>query len=333
MSASDKDNSPWTDKNVLSSVLTSKGGVADGEGVRLVYPPGAVESSLNVNITFEDPSKYDGFLFRKGFQNVVTFGAPMINLQPNGYFFKKPVTLTTKFAIQDVKCSDVLALHGTDAGVGKIIWEDVTKNTQIDEKNQEVTIDVEHFSRIAVLLRWYWIRTEDILSRFNLLAFHYTLLVMLKKSCSLSKKVDNEFDEELALLFVSQDVYHEQFYKEQETSALVQLEEDQFVKLHVSCSHSKEKKRIHNTEKLCVKIHLGEDYKLVDGRQESIEFSAHSSVWWNAGEFVRLPLKANQDVRSLCGTITVQGEYGHISTWHFSEEGEFVRMIFILSVT
>ena len=217
MLASDKDNSPWTDKNVLSSVLTSKGGVVDGEGVRLVYPPGAVESPLNVNITFEDPSKYDGFLFRKGFQNVVTFGSPMINLQPNGYFFKKPVRLTTKFAIQDVKCSDVLALHGTDAGVGKIIWEDVTKNTQIDEKKQEVTIDVEHFSRIAVLLRWYWIRAEDILSRFNLLAFHYTLLVMLKKTCSLSKKVDNEFDEELALLFVSQDVYHEQFYKEQET--------------------------------------------------------------------------------------------------------------------
>ena len=186
MLASDKDNSPWTDKNVLSSVLTSKCGVVDGEGVRLVYPPGAVESPLNVNITFEDPSKYDGFLFRKGFQNVVTFGSPMINLQPNGYFFKKPVTLTTKFAVQDVKCSDVLALHGTDAGDGKIIWEDVTKNTQIDEENQEVTIDVEHFSRMAVLLRWYWIRAEDILSRFNLLAFHYTLLVMLKKSCSLS---------------------------------------------------------------------------------------------------------------------------------------------------
>ena len=114
---------------------------------------------------------------------------------------------------------------------------------------------------------------------------------------------------------------------------MVQLEKDQFVKLHVSCSHSKEKKHIYNTEKLCVKIHLGEDYKLVDGRQESIEFSVQSSVWWNAGEVVRLPLKANQDVRSLCGTITVQGEYGHISTWHFSEEGEFVRMIFILSVT
>ena len=90
---------------------------------------------------------------------------------------------------------------------------------------------------------------------------------------------------------------------------------------------------IYNTEKLCVEIHLWEDYKLVDDRQESIEFSVQSSVWWNAGEVVRLPLKANQDVRSLCGTITVQGEHGHISTWHFSEEGEFVRMIFILSVT
>ena len=67
--ASDTDNSPWTDKNVLSSILTSKGGVVDGEGVRLVYPPGAVDSPVNVNVTFEDPSKYEGFLFRKDLEN------------------------------------------------------------------------------------------------------------------------------------------------------------------------------------------------------------------------------------------------------------------------
>ena len=329
MPASDTDKSPWTDKNVLSSVLTSKGGVVDGEGVRLVYPPGAVDSLLNVNITFEDPSKYEGFLIRKDLENDVMFSAPILNLQPNGHFFKKPVTVTTKFAIQDIRCSDVLVLHGTDAGVGKITWEDITEKTKTDEENQVVTVEIEHFSRIVVLsLKCTWTR-KDIRSRFNLRAFQYTLFV-LKKSCSSSEQVEREVEEEVALLFVSEDVCHEQLYKEQEASALVQLEKERFVKLHVRCSDTQEKRRIYHNEILRLEIHIGEDYEVVE---ENAEFNIQSSNWWNAGEVVRLPLQANQDVRSLCGTITVRGEYGHISTWHFSEEGKFVRMMFSQSVS
>ena len=318
--ASDTDNSPWTDKNVLSSILTSKGGVVDGEGVRLVYPPGAVDSPVIVNVAFEDPSKYEGFLFRKDLENDVMFGAPMINLQPNGYLFKEPVTLTTKFAVQDVKCSDVLVLHGTDANDGKITWEDVTKNAIIDENVQEVTIEIKHFSRIVVLLLKYT-RSEDICPRFNSLAFHYDLLVF-KKSRTSSKEVEREVEEELALLFVSQEVHHEQFDKEQGTSALVQLKKERFVKLRVQrCTDTQPIRRIYDREFLQVEIYIGEDYEV----EKSTEFNVQSSNWWNAGEVVRLPLKPNQDVRSLFGKITVQGKLGHISTWHFSEEGEFFK--------
>ena len=292
-----------------------------GEGVRLVCPSGAVETPVSVSITLEHPFKYYGLLVQKDLEKDVMFGAPIINLRPNGCFFKKPVTLITKFEIQGWKFSDVLILHGIEAGLGKITWEDITHSAKTDEASQEVIIELNHFSRIAVLKRRTRIRFKDFVSRLNLHAFHYKLLV-LRRGGSLSEKVGNEVEDELALLFVSEDVYHEQFYKLQKNSALVQLEKDEFVKLHVTRSETLERRRISNNENLKVDIHVGEDYKLVDGQQESTQIRVQASIWWNAGKVVRLSLKSKKDVRSLCGAITVQGEYGHISTWHFSEEGK-----------
>ena len=297
-----------------------------GEGVRLVCPSGAVETPVSVSITLEHPFKYYGLLVQKDLEKDVMFGAPIINLRPNGCFFKKPVTLITKFEIQGWKFSDVLILHGTEAGLGKITWEDITHSAKTDEASQEVIIELNHFSRIAVLKRRTRIRLKDFVSRLNLHAFHYRLLV-LRRGGSLSEKVRNEVEDELALLFVSEDVYHEQFYKLQKNSALVQLEKDQFVKLHVTRSETLERRRrISNNENLTVDIQVGEDYKLVDSHQESRQFSVQASIWWNAGKVVRLSLKSKRDVRSLCGAITVQGEYGHISTWHFSEKGMTVSL-------
>ena len=296
-----------------------------GEDVRLVCPSGAVETPVSVSITLEHPFKYYGLLVQKDLEKEATFGAPIINLRPNGCFFKKPVTLITKFEIQGWKCSDVLILHGTEAGLGKITWEDITHSAKTDEASQEVIIELNHFSRIVVLLRKTRIRAIDFASRLNLHAFHYRLLV-LRRCSSLSEKVRNEVEDELALLFVSEDVYHEQFYKLQKNSALVQLEKDEFVKLHVTRSETLERRRISNNENLTVDIHVGEDYKLVDGQQKSTQFRVQASIWWNAGKVVRLSLKSKKDVRSMYGAITVQGEYGHISTWHFSEEGMTVSL-------
>lgn len=296
-----------------------------GEDVRLVCPAGAVEIPVSVSITLEHPFKYYGLLVQKDLEKDVMLGAPIINLRPNGCFFKKPVTLITKFEIQGWKFSDVLILHGTEAGLGKITWEDITHSAKSDEASQELIIELNHFSRIVVLLRKTRIRAIDFASRLNLHAFHYRLLV-LRRGSSLSEKVRNEVEDELALLFVSEDVYHEQFYKLQKNSALVQLEKDQFVKLHVTRSETLERRRISNNENLKVDIHVGEDYKLVDSQQQSRQFSVQASIWWKVGKVVRLSLKSKRDVRSLCGAITVQGEYGHISTWHFSEEGMTVSL-------
>ena len=328
-------DSPWSDTDILFTVVTSEGGVVTGENVKLVCPPGAVDNPVSVGIKLEDPSTYYGLLIRKDLERDVMFGAPIINLQPNGYFFKKPVTLTTKFEMKDFKCDDVLILHGTEASDGKITWQDITRNSQIDVTTQEVTIELEHFSPIVVLLRWTWIRGLDIVSRLNVLAFNYTLSMLLKKNSTLSVQ------DELALLFVSQDVYHEEFYHEQESSALVKLTKEQFTKLHVSTIGTQEEKRIYNNETLRVNIHLKDDYKLaestidiplendfelVDSQNGSIRFDVQSNIWWNAGRVIRLRLQKNRHVGRLCGTISVNGENGHTRECHFSEEGELITI-------
>ena len=103
-------------------------------------------------------------------------------------------------------------------------------------------------------------RLKDFCYRLNLLAFQYTLLVF-KKSHTSSEEVEREGEEELALLFLCEEVYYEQFYEEQETSAVVQLEKKGFVKLHVRCSDS-QPRRIYHNETLQLEIRIGEDYEL-----------------------------------------------------------------------
>ena len=151
-----------------------------GEGVKLMYPPEAVENPLTIKISLEDPPKYYGLIVQRDLENDIMFGAPIINLTPNGHFFKKPVTLTTKFKIQNFKRGDVLVLNGTEAQDGKITWQDIThrsKFTKLDEFNTEVNIKIEHFSLVTALLRRTLIRTKEIVSRLNLLSFNYNMSV------------------------------------------------------------------------------------------------------------------------------------------------------------
>ena len=306
----------WKDRTVLCSTVTSEGGALAGESVQLVFPPKAVDRSLTVYVTLEDPSKYYGQFVLRDLENDVMFGTPIISLEPSGHLFKKPLTLIGTFNM-NFDWNDVLILHGSKSGGEKITWHDVTHNSKIREANTEVIIEIEHFSIIAILRRLSrttLLCTRDILSRLNLLAFNYTLSVLLKKS-------NTSMHDELALLFVSQDVYSEQFYKEDETSsALVQLKEDGFVELHVHCSQ--EEKSIYNSETLQVDVHLEGDYKLADGTQESTSFTVHSYDWWREGKVIRIPLEWDKDVRSLCGKVSVRGEYGHTSERHFKERGK-----------
>ena len=306
----------WKDRTVLCSTVTSEGGVLAGESVQLVFPPKAVDRSLTVYVTLEDPSKYYGQFVLRDLENDVMFGTPIISLEPSGHLFKKPLTFIGTFNM-NFDWNDVLILHGSKSGGEKITWHDVTHNSKVDEANTKVIIEIEHFSIIAILCRLSrttLLCTRDILSRLNLLAFNYTLSVLLKKS-------NTSMHDELALLFVSQDVYNEQFYKEDETSsALVQLKEDGFVELHVHCSQ--EEKSICNSETLQADVHLEGDYKLADGTQESTSFTVHSYDWWREGKVIRIPLEWDEDVRSLCGKVSVRGEYGHTSERHFKERGK-----------
>ena len=288
-----------------------------GENVKLVCPPGAVEDPVSVKITLEDPSKHYGLIVQRDLENDVMFSTPIINLQPNGHVFKKSVTLTTKLKLNDFKRDDVLILHGTEAGDGTVTWYDITQNSAtINETNAEVVIEIGHFSIISALVKLQkstLILTKDIVYRFNLLPFSYIMSVLVKK---------NSVQEELALLFVSQDVYNEQFYKEHESSALVQLKSEGFRELHVRSIDRQGEQRVYNSESLQVSVCLGEDYKLSDSKQGDFAFTVHSGVWWSTGEVFRRPLEWTKDVRILCGKITVQGSFGHSSERHFCELGK-----------
>ena len=311
----------------VTSTVTSEGGELVGESVKLICPPGAVYNSLSVCVTLEDPSKYYGLLVLKDLENDVMFGAPIISLEPSGHLFFKPLTLVGKFS-GTFNWDDVLILHGSKTEGGKINWQDISHNSKIDEANTELVIEIEHFSIIAILRRLSrssLLRTKDIVSRLNLQAFNYNLSVLLNKSNPSLVR------DELALLFDSQGVYNEKFYREDEaSSALMQLKKQGFEKLHVRCSP--EEKGIYNNETLQVNVRLGEDYKLADSQQATVSFTVHSSEWWHEGKVVRIPLERNKNVTSLCGKVSVRGEYGHKSERNFNERGK-IDILTIINLT
>lgn len=292
------------------------------DGVQLMCPPGAVDNPVSIKITLEDPVKYYGLVVQRGLENDVKFAAPIVNLQPNGHLFKKPVTLTTKIKIREGggRCKNVLVLHGTEARDGKISWQDISQKSIINVGKKEVSIEIERFSLIANLLTLTRIRTKEIVSRLNLSPFNYTMSVLFKENLS---------DHELALVFMSQEIFHEPYYKEHDASALMQLRNDGFKLLRSTDGPTD--KRIYNNESLQVSVRLGEDYKLANNQQSSIDVIVESHVWWSTGHAIRLPLEAIKDVRILCGRIDVQGQHGHTGKYQFCEQGEYKIRILIIS--
>lgn len=96
------------------------------------------------------------------------------------------------------------------------------------------------------------------------------------------------------------------------------------MEVHEHATDRLDEKRIYNHENLQVSIQLGKDYKLSDSQHRSFSFSVDSFVWWNGGKVIKLPLEWRNEVRYLCGTISVNGENGHEIKKHFSEGGKFV---------
>ena len=284
-----------------------------GEGVKLVCPPGAVERPVNVKITLEDPSKYCGLLVQNDLENDIMFCAPVINLQPNGYLFKREVELTVRLKGTLSSFDEVVILHGKETCLGQIAWQDITQNTiKSNERSDEVIITTERFSRIAAFIKRSLILTKDIASRLNLLGFNHSLLLLFN---------DKSVASQLAVVFVSEDVKNEAFFQEDKTSVLVHLKEEGFREIFMCPVKGQDDRRIYNHEELKVSVFLEEDYKC---SSSDIPVVVESWAWWSTGHAIKLPLEStnsNQD-KILCGRITVKGEYGNSKERQFCELGE-----------
>ncbi|KAL9969968.1 hypothetical protein ACROYT_G022261 [Oculina patagonica] len=296
-------------------IVNYKGGVVVAGDVRVICPYGAIgkqDDEVTIKITLEKPSTHCDMIVKSGLENDVMFLAPVINLQPNGQVFKQPVTVTAKLTNEkEASIGNVLMLHGAQAKDGKIVWEDITHKSKIDLEKKERNVEIEGFSRIAALLRLTSILTKDIITRLNLIGFNYTLSVLFKDNYP-----HTPFGE-LALAFMSRDVYLEKCFREHPCSVLMQLRGDGFEEL---CSIDRPgSNRIYNNESLKVSVILGQDYKLTDGQLESTDFIVESSTWWSTGHVIKLSLKGTDGVRILCGRIGIEGQYGHILEETFCE--------------
>ncbi|PFX16465.1 Tetratricopeptide repeat protein 28 [Stylophora pistillata] len=295
--------------NRAFGIITSEGGEVTANDVQLVCSPGAVDNPVSVKITLEDPVTYYGLVVQRGLENDIVFGAPIINLLPNGHFFKKPIALTSRIKI-DQRGSDyrdVLVLHGTEAKDGTISWRDITQTATINVSKGEVITKLDRFSKVAYLLTLTWISAKEIVSRLNLMPFKYSVSAFFKKSPS-----------ELALAFMSEDIFHEPYFKEHHASAFAQMTNEGFELLSMRSTGGHSERSIYNSECLQVSVDLEEDYQVVG--EQANRVIVDCSVWWNTGEIIKFPLHAINDVGILCGRIKVQGQYGHSRESHFSEQ-------------
>ena len=305
----------------VEGILNYEGGTIFAEDIQVICPNGAISKSdddVAIKVVLEDPSTHCDMIVKHGLENEVTFIAPVINLQPNGQVLKKPVTLQTKLAteIDAFRPSDVLVLHGTQAKGGKIVWEDITHQAKVDPQKKELKVETNRFSRIVALLRLTAILAKDVVNRLNLWGFHYTLSVLFKDNHPHSPLG------ELALVFMSHDVYHETCYREHPSSVLLQLKANGYEEL---CTIERpESKRIYNNENLKVSLFLGQDYELTDGQLEST-VKVDSSTWWSTGYVIKWSLTGTDGVRILSGKIGIEGQCGHILEETFCRLGEQIE--------
>ena len=286
-------------------------------GVQLTCPPGAVDNPVRIKLGLEEPYLYCGMVVDNGLQNDVIFATPIINCQPNGQVFKKQVTLTIALDSDKERFTHdaLLILHGSQTNKGEITWEDITHNSKLVLEKNELEVEISQFSLIAVLVRLTWLHAKEIVTRFNFMSFKYTLSVLFKTS-------HQDPFVELTLVFMSQDMYQEEFYREHSDSALTRLKSNGFEE--VGCSVNKDSNYIYNKESLTVSIQLGVDYKLANNQPKQIELSVDSSVWWSTGHVIKLPLQGSStDAKILCGRIVVQGQHGHFRENHFCQLGTF----------
>ena len=302
----------------VEGIVNHEGGVLFAEDIQVIFPNGAIsklEGDVVLKIFLEKPSAHCDMIVKNGLENEVMFIAPVLNLQPSGQVFNKPVILQIKLSTgTDAFCpSEVLVLHGTRATDGKIVWEDITDQSTVDLEKKELKVQIFGFSLIATLLRLTSIFAKDVINRLNRLGFYYTMSVLFKNNHPHSPLG------ELALVFMSHDVFHETRYREHPSSVLTQLKRNEYETLRTI--DRPESKRIYNNETLKVSLLLGQDYEPTDGQLER-NVEVDSSVWWSTGHVLKWSLKGTDGVRILCGKIGIEGQHGHILRETFCELGK-----------
>ncbi|PFX27791.1 uncharacterized protein LOC111327147 isoform X3 [Stylophora pistillata] len=300
-----------------SKIVTDKGASLSVKGVNLICPPGAVKDPVRIQLTLEEPHRYCYLIARCDLHNDVSFVAPIINCQPNGQKFEKSVTLRVTLNSKRVESDgDLLVLHGTRTGQNQMIhWEDVTGDSRFDLQTQKLEVRISQFSFFKTLKVLTVVNTKKIVTRLNLMPFNYNLSVLLK-----TNQQQRAFDE-LALVFMSQDTYQEEYYRDHDDSAIMRLKKDGFEELPTNSTNAQGNVCIYNNETLIISIQLGEDYKLVNNQKECFEVVVDSPVWWNTGHAIQLSLQAsNTNSKIVCGKILVKGEHGHVRESKFCQE-------------
>ena len=71
---------------------------------------------------------------------------------------------------------------------------------------------------------------------------------------------------------------------------------------------------------------------LAGSQQESASFTVRSHERWLGKKLARIPKQRNKDVTSLCGKVSVHGEYGHTSGMHFKKRGK-IDLLTVIDMT
>ena len=295
--------------------MSREGGSLKVEGVELFWPSGALDDPETITLALEDHCKHYRLIFQRGLENDLSFGANVINLQPNGLKFNKSLTLKITLDKNKGLFDEWLVLHGKQATDGNVFWETITDHSRFDLMNGVVTTEINGFSIITILLRSIRFRLKEIVTRLNIMPFKYTLSVLYRSN------LENDPFEEVGLALMSQDVYQERYYREHDECVLEKLKRDGFEEL--GSNVREETNYIYNGERLVVSIRLGEDYKLANNQRDSTEVTVDSSVWWSTGKSVTFPLQSScTKAKILCGKVKIEGQYGHTREDDFCQLGK-----------
>ena len=260
-------------------------------------PPDSFQEETEIRVTLENPTMHYQLFLQAGLINSVIFAAPVIKLEPHGLAFTTPATVRVKLDKIKHPKDNIVVLHAMDRG-GKRHWEDVTEQSVFEEEGNTVSIRLAHFSYTEVLFVRPWVQVKHILSKLALVSFDYRLTVFAKRDI-LHPPYSN-----LALVFMSRDVYHLKVYREDKTSAITLLKNEGFEELGVTDSSPSNdlynEGVVSHNEGIRIKLYkLGSDMKFAPGTNPVESVTVDSTIWRSAGYILKFKLEYTENVNAL----------------------------------